>query len=102
MTASQRELLIKIVDAYLAMAHPEVAADRMAKMKAAGLEKITFAWAGPVEKGLRYHYRVQGPTFLLEHNNTQNNGNHMHSVWRDFNGDFGRDLIAEHMAAVVH
>ena len=102
MTAAQRDMLMKVVDVYLSVAQPEVAADRMAKMKAAGLEKITFAWAGPLEKGQRYHYRIQGPTFLLEHNNTQNNGNHMHSVWRDFNGDFGRDLLAEHMAAVLH
>jgi hypothetical protein len=102
MTAAQRDMLMKVVDVYLSVAQPEVAADRMAKMKAAGLEKIAFAWAGPLEKGQRYHYRIQGPTFLLEHNNTQNNGNHMHSVWRDFNGDFGRDLLAEHMATVLH
>ena len=102
MTAPQRDLLMKLVDVYIGMALPEVAADRMAKIKAAGTEKIAFAWAGSTEKGQKYHYRVQGPTFLIEHNNTQNNGNHVHSVWRDFNGDFGRDLLAEHMAAFPH
>jgi hypothetical protein len=49
-----------------------------------------------MERGQKYYYRVQGPTFLIEHDNTQGNGNHIHSVWRDFNGDFGRDLLAEH------
>ena len=102
MTPAQRDLLMKLVDVYLGMALPEVAADRQAKIKAAGTEKITFAWAGSTEKGQKYHYRVQGPTFLIEHNNTQNNGNHVHSVWRDFNGDFGRDLLAEHMKAFPH
>jgi hypothetical protein len=102
MTPTQRDLLMKIVDVYLGMALPEVAADRMAKIKGAGTEKISFVWAGSTEKGQRYHYRVQGPTFLIEHNNTQNNGNHVHSVWRDFKGDFGRDLLAEHMAAFPH
>ena len=97
MTPAQREMLLKIVEAYSATMLPEVAADRLAKMRAAGLEKIAFAWAGPIEKGQRYYYRVQGPTFLIEHNNTQNNGNHIHSVWRDFSGDFGRDLLAEHL-----
>ena len=77
-------------------------ADRMSKIKAAGTEKIGFVWAGSTEKGQRYHYRVQGPTFLIEHNNTQNQGNHIHSVWRDFNGDFGRDLLAEHLKALPH
>jgi hypothetical protein len=74
----------------------------MTKMREAGLENISFAWLGSPEKGQRYYYRVQGPTFLIEHNNTQGNGNHIHSVWRDFNGDFGRDILAEHMAMYRH
>jgi hypothetical protein len=102
MTAAQRGMLMKIIDAYATIMPADVAADRLAKIKAAGVEKITFAWAGATEKGQRYHYQIQGPTFLIEHNNTQNNGNHVHSVWRDFNGDFGRDLLAEHMAAYRH
>jgi hypothetical protein len=39
---------------------------------------------------------VQGPTFLLECANSQNNANHIHSVWRDFEGDFGRDTLGNH------
>jgi hypothetical protein len=102
MTAAQRDLLMAIVDTFTATQTADVVADRMAKIREAGLENIGFAWAGPTEKGQRYHYRVQGPTFLIEHNNTQNQGNHVHSVWRDFNGDFGRDLLAEHLKAVAH
>ena len=74
----------------------------MNKIKAAGLEKITFAWAGSSEPRQPYFYQVQGPTFVLEHNNTQNNANHIHSVWRDYNGDFGRDMLGEHLAAMPH
>ena len=102
MTAAQREMLWRVIESYSAVMPADVAADRLAKIKAAGTEKLTFAWAGSTEKGQRYHYQVQGPTFVIEHNNTQNNGNHIHSVWRDFNGDFGRDLLAEHMAALPH
>jgi hypothetical protein len=102
MTAAQRDMLMRIVESYAGMMPPDIAADRLAKIKAAGTEKLTFAWAGSTEKGQQYHYQVQGPTFVLEHNNTQNNGNHIHSVWRDFNGDFGRDLLAEHMAMLPH
>ena len=102
MTPAQRDLLMKIVDAYSSQMLAEVAAERMAKIKEAGPDKISFAWFGPVEKGQKYYYRVQGPTFLIEHNNTQDNGNHIHSVWRDFNGDFGRDILAEHMTAFPH
>jgi hypothetical protein len=45
---------------------------------------------------------VQGPTFLIEFDNTQNDGNHVHSVWRDFRGDFGRDLLREHLLTYDH
>ena len=74
----------------------------MAQITKAGVEKIAFAWAGEIERGKKHYYRVQGPTFLIEYNNAQNDGNHIHSVWRDFNGDFGRDLLREHLAADPH
>jgi hypothetical protein len=54
--------------------------------KKTGAKKITIAWAGEPEHGKRHYYRIQGPTFLIEHDNSQNNGNHVHTVWRDFNG----------------
>ena len=102
MTVGQRELMMQLIEVYAALMAEDIAADRIAKIEAAGVEKIGFAWAGSTERGQRYHYRIQGPTFLIEHNNTQNNGNHIHSVWRDFNGDFGRDLLGEHLASVAH
>jgi hypothetical protein len=102
MTQAQRDLLVKLIDVFAGTLPDEIATERMTKIRTAGIEKVSFAWAGSFDKGQRYHFRVQGPTFLIEHNNTQNNGNHVHSVWRDFAGDFGRDLIAEHMAAVRH
>src|SRR5687767_9719917 len=97
MTAAQRDLLTRVIDAYAGLMAPDVAAQRMAKIKAAGFENIAFAWAGPVERGALHYYRVQGPTFLIEFDNTQNQGNHVHSIWRDFSGDFGRDLLREHI-----
>ena len=93
------EALMKVIDAYAGLMAADIAADRLAKIKAAGAENVTFAWAGPVERGMKHYYRVQGPTFLIEFDNTQNNGNHVHSVWRDFKGDFGRDLLREHVRA---
>ena len=97
MTPAQRDLLMKVIDAYAGLMAADIAADRLAKIKAAGIENVAFAWAGPVERGQRHYYRVQGPTFLIEFDNTQNNGNHVHSIWRDFKGDFGRDLLREHL-----
>jgi hypothetical protein len=99
MTAAQRDALMKVIDAYTGLMAPDLASDRLARIKSAGLENIAFAWAGPVERGQKHYYRVQGPTFLVEFDNTQNNGNHVHSIWRDFKGDFGRDLLREHVRA---
>ena len=97
MKPNQRELLMKLIEVYTSQMTEDVAADRMAQLKKAGLDKIAFAWAGPIEPGQKHYYRVQGPTFLIEFDNTQNQGNHVHSIWRDFNGDFGRDLLREHI-----
>ncbi len=80
----------------------EVAAERMRRIDAAGFDKMTFAWAGADAPHQGHYYRVQGPTFVIEFDNTQNNANHIHSVWRDFNGDFGEDLLREHYASVAH
>jgi hypothetical protein len=102
MTPAQRDTLMKLIDSYANIMPADIAAERMAKIKTAGMDKIMFAWSGGTEKGRPYQYQVQGPTFLIEHNNTQNNGNHVHAVWRDFSGDFGRDVLAEHMAAFAH
>jgi hypothetical protein len=98
----QRDLLMKVIDSYSSAMAPDIAADRMAKLRQAGFEKIAFAWAGEAERGKKHYYRVQGPTFLIEFDNTQNDGNHVHSVWRDFNGDFGRDLLREHVSSTAH
>jgi hypothetical protein len=102
LNANQRAMLMKVIEAYTSQMASDIAADRTAKLQKAGVEKITFAWAGPVERGQRHYYRVQGPTFLIEFDNTQNNGNHVHSVWRDFDGDFGRDILREHLRAAAH
>jgi hypothetical protein len=102
MTAPQREQLTKVLDAYAGLMAPDIAADRMAKLKIAGIENIAFAWAGSIERGQKHYYRLQGPTFLIEFDNTQNDGNHVHSVWRDFRGDFGRDLLREHLRTSLH
>jgi hypothetical protein len=102
MTPAQRGLLMRVIDAYAGLMAPDIAAERLAKIKTAGIENIGFAWAGPLERGQRHYYRVQGPTFLIEFDNAQNDGNHVHSVWRDFDGDFGRDLLREHLRTARH
>jgi hypothetical protein len=102
MTPAQRDSLMKLIDVYTSSMTSDVAADRMARIRKAGVEKIAFAWAGASEHGKKHYYRVQGPTFLVEYDNTQNDANHIHSVWREFDGDFGRDLLRDHVKSTPH
>jgi hypothetical protein len=96
LTPKQTEILRKLLAEYAGRLPDPLARERLARVEKAGLDKIHFAWAGGLTRGEKYYYRLQGPTFLVECDNTQNNGNHVHSVWRDFEGDFGRDLLREH------
>ena len=96
MTPEQRTLLNALIDEYLSRMVDDVARERGRKLRDSDFNKIQFAWAGGTGKDDPHYYRVQGPTFLIEYDSTQGNGNHIHSVWRDFNGDFGLDLLAEH------
>lgn len=98
----QGEQLRKLVTAYLAN-HPIDALDTsIAKIKTSDFSQIHFAWAGGLNKGDPHYFRVQGPTFLMEYANTQNGANHAHAVWRSFDGDFGRDLLREHLEQGGH
>ena len=102
LTADQRGLLVELVEVYASMMADDIAERRLRLLREAGVDRITFAWAGGLERGDPHYYRVQGPTFLIEYDNTQNDANHIHSVWRDFDGDWGRDLLREHLQRHPH
>lgn len=90
--AKQKALLDELVAEYANNVPQDIAAVRLEQYKKmAG--QIDFAWAGGLKKGEFHYYRIQSPTFLIEYDNTQNEGNHVHSVWRDFKSDFGLDQI---------
>jgi hypothetical protein len=95
MNARQRELLQRLLEEYTRNMPEDVAAAREALIKKAGTNMF-FAWAGVEERGGPHYYRIAGPDFLVEYDNTQNNANHIHSVWREYKGDWGNDLLAEH------
>ena len=94
--AAQRALLWKLIEVYAASFESVLAQARLARAKQGGIEAIRFGWAGSTSRGKPHYYRVQGPLFLIEYDASQNNANHIHTVWRDFTGDFGRDLLREH------
>jgi len=94
--AAQRSALEALVRHYLGRYDPAVATDQWSRLVDAGLDGVTFAWAGPDEQGRGHYYAIRGPSLLIEYDNTQNGANHVHSVWRDATNDWGGDLLAEH------
>ena len=92
----QAAILVRLLDAYLGKMAEPLAARRRASLERTDFRAVAFAWAGSTRRGEPHYYRIQGPSFLVEYDNTQNDANHIHTVWRDFGGDFGRDLLREH------
>ena len=98
----QKAAAIELVKYYAHRLRGELSHDDVAKIEQAGWDKVYFAWAGATAPGDAHYYRLHGPTFLVEFDNTQNNANHIHTVWRDAANDFGEDLLKEHYAAQPH
>jgi hypothetical protein len=95
----QQSKLRALVELYAHRLRNELAQHDLAEIDQAGWSNLRFAWAGGTEDGVGHYYRIHGPTFLVEFDNTQNNVNHIHTVWRDFKNDFGEDLLKQHYAA---
>lgn len=102
MNLVQKKKFIELLNLYLDNFSDELAVNHMKKIKKAGLEKLRFAWAGSLERGKGHYYRIQGPTLLIEYDNTQNNNNHVHTVVRDLTNDFGEDILRIHYEQQPH
>ncbi len=102
LTPSQKIILNKVIAAYLLSMPKSLADARIKRIATEDMNQVRFGWAGDSVPGKPHYFRIQGKTFLIELDNTQDNANHIHTVWRDFNGDFGLDLIHEHYNSSHH
>jgi hypothetical protein len=89
----QRALVTEIIQAYLGVLPASAATPISDRIQGAGVENVRFGWAGSMEPRRPHYYRLEGPTFLLEFDNSRNGGTHVHSVWRDFAEDFGQHVV---------
>ena len=96
LTHEQKLALFNLIRLYADRLRPELAQDDLKHVTDAGLDKIYFGWAGGTEKGEPHYYRIHGPNFLIEYDDTQNEANHIHTVWRDLDNDFGGDMLKKH------
>ena len=95
---AQRRRLEALVRCYVDRAREDVATERWRTLVDEGLGAVTFAWAGTAAPGEPHYYAVKGESFLVEYDNTQDDANHAHTVWRDLRRDWGEDLLARHHA----
>jgi hypothetical protein len=94
LSTAQQATLLSLISAFAEHLKPEYAEPRLARVRAGGLASVRFGWAGAVKPSEPYYFRIQGAGFLIEFDNS--GGNHIHSVWRDFAGDWGRDTLGDH------
>jgi hypothetical protein len=99
MDPAQQAAAQSVLEEYVRRYRAELADADLAAIQAVAKDKVHFAWIGAAEVGKPHYYRIQGPAFLFEYDNTQNDARHPHAVWREFHGDFGRDVLAEHANA---
>jgi hypothetical protein len=98
LTVKQKDILGELIGEYAGNFPAPLAEARIEQFRK-NQASLYFAWAGGIEKGDPHYYRIQTSAFLIEYDDTQNNANHIHSVWRDYEGDFGLDLLGDHYKA---
>lgn len=100
----QQKHFLQLLSIYIHRYTRLYAMDMMHEIEEAGLNNLGFAWAGAKQPGVGnpHYYRIQGPTIIIEYDNTQNNANHVHTVVRDLKHDFGGDELLEHYKTGHH
>ncbi|MHB0960595.1 MAG: DUF3500 domain-containing protein [Pirellulaceae bacterium] len=102
LTADQQALLLKLVAQFATKYRDPIIGQIEQHTPVTTGQDMHFAWAGGWEPHQGHYYRIQTAQFLFEYDNTQNNANHVHAVWRQFDGDFGADLLRQHYESSPH
>jgi len=102
MSTAQREILSSLLQSYIGRIHDDLADEQLRKVSGDNLDRLHFVWAGSTEVGAPHYYRIQGGDLLVEYDQAQRNGNHVHTVWRDLSYDFGGDPLADHYTNGSH
>ena len=92
----QKKTFLQLLDVFVKNYELGFSKTLMEKIRTAGIDKLTFGWAGSLQNGEGHYYRIQGPMLLIEYDNTQNNNNHVHTSVRDLTNDFAEDILRDH------
>ncbi len=96
MPEDQRKEVFHLIRELASNLRGELAVAEMDAIRASNYDEIFFAWAGGLEPGEGHYFRIHGPTFIVEYDNTQNEANHAHLVWHSMSNDFGLDVLKRH------
>ncbi len=96
MSELSRHMLWSLIEVHANTLRPDVATAELERIHSS-LEDVSFAWAGSTEPGKGHYYRIHGKNFAIEYDCTQNDANHVHVCWRDFENDFGGDAFSRHL-----
>jgi hypothetical protein len=104
LSAVQQGIFRQLLQLYLHRYEGTLYTKMMKEIENNGIDQLRFAWAGDQQPGIGHphYYRIQGPTIIIEYDNTQNNANHVHTVIRDLKNDFGGDQLLEHYQKHKH
>ena len=102
MTGEQIQALRRLLEVYAGRMADSSAGRQLHRIEEAGFDRLHFSWAGSHQPGQPHYYRIHGPTVLVEYDNSQSGANHIHTVWRDLENDFGGDLLRKHYAQQPH
>ena len=97
MTDAQREVVRDLIHAYVHDLEDDLAAEQLERLGEDGFARIRFAWMGATEPGEPHYWRLHAGSFVIEYDNVQGGANHIHTVWRDLERDFGGDPLLEHL-----
>lgn len=93
---NQKKIFLDLLNVFVRNYELGFSKKLMTKIEKAGIENLSFAWAGSLAPGAGHYYRIQGPMLLIEYDNTQTNANHVHTTVRDLTNDFAEDILKEH------
>jgi hypothetical protein len=96
LSKDQQKTFMQLLDVFVKNYEFGFSKTLMAKIEKAGINNLSFAWAGNLKFGLPHYYRIQGPMLLIEYDNIQTNANHVHTTVRDLTNDFAEDILREH------